>query len=105
MNTMTFHGHWHAVEGIALASALILYIGVSLAPSSEYGDSGALTAADTTTQEQTRRGARTYGTSDLALTEIGGDSADLEKRRVRADATDVPVGNNQVFEGRRGRTY
>ncbi|TCK09259.1 hypothetical protein [Marinobacterium mangrovicola] len=107
MNTMTFRGHWHAVEGIALASALILFIGVSLTPSSEYAHSPSASALDNLSQTQTRRGTRTYINSGLTeeTALMAGSSDELNRRRMRADATEMTVDGTAEVKGRPGRIY
>ncbi len=109
MNTMTFHfhGHWYAIEGIAIACALILFIGVTLTPSAEYEGAAISSGNSTQTQEQTRRGTRSYSATEVgdSASLVAGSSADLEKRRERAESTFAPVNNTPEFDGRRGREY
>ncbi|SEF82760.1 hypothetical protein [Marinobacterium lutimaris] len=107
MNTMTFHGHWHAIEGIALASALIFYIGVSLAPTTEYTDTAALSENENISQEQTRRGMRSYSNSiqTEASAVLAVSSEELDRRRMRADASSMEVEDIAEVKGRPGRQY
>ncbi|WP_432695280.1 hypothetical protein ACQUQP_12065 [Marinobacterium sp. YM272] len=99
MNTMTFRGHWYAVEGIIVASALIFYIGVNLPSSLKYEEALSETETGTVIQENTRRGTRSYSASDIALI----SSDDLERRRVRADASITADNIAPEFDDRRNR--